>query len=240
MIAIDGQAYVGKSHIARELSRLTGFEYINTGHMFRALAHMANRKCVDLKNESALMDMPFEVWFEAGDTFVSEGKDSDGAEKWTQELERPEIVQAASQIAIHPKVREKLANMQRGYAKKSFILMEGRDIGTAVFPDAICKVYLSADDLVRAKRLYKTLSAEEKVKNEATPEFIQQLLEEKLRPIDHLDTSRKVSPLISKEDARKLGYYIHDSLEHYTVLDDARMIYDNYIQKELKKIGIHR
>lgn len=241
VIAIDGTAYSGKSHIAKGLSRLTGFEYINTGHMFRAVAHMAKKKKVSLDDERALLQMPFHVWFVSGSTMVAEQPDSsDLGENWTQELEDAETVQNASRIAVYPGIRKKLADMQRSYAQKNFIIMEGRDIGTTVFPDAFCRVYVTAEPLVRAKRLYKTLSDKEKKEQPPTEVFINKLLNEKLIPIDRLDANRKISPLISEETARQLGYYVHVSPEHYTVEDDVRDIYENYVKKELEKSGIHR
>jgi len=236
VIAIDGTAYSGKSHIARGIAKITGFEYINTGHMFRALAHMAKKKSVDLGSEVALLAMPFHVCFVAGSTIVSD-KTSDLGEDWTQELESPEIVQDASRIAVYPAIRQKLAEMQRSYAKEKFIIMEGRDIGSVVFPDALCRVYVTAEPLVRAKRLYKTLPSQKKNAQPPTTEFINQLLNEKLTPIDQLDANRKFSPLISEESAEKLGYYIHKSPEHYSVEDDVRDIYKNYIKEKLD--GIH-
>ncbi len=247
VIAIDGQAYVGKSQIAKGLAKLlrdelnVDFAYINTGHMFRAWAKVALDHQVSLDDEKALLAIPFEVWFEDGETFVTVNPGrSGGTMNWTDALNEPHVVQAASRVAVHPGVREKLARMQRGYSQKGFIIMEGRDIGTAVFPNALCRVYVAADEWVRAGRIYKMFSKDEQQKNPRTDLFVHELLETKLKPIDKQDTERMVSPLISKEEAGRLGYHVHNSLEEYTVNDDVTKIYDHYIQKELKKIGIHR
>ncbi len=229
VIAIDGTAYSGKSHIAKGLSKRTGFEYINTGHMYRALAKIALDNQVDLSDEKAVSSLTFNIRFEKGETIVSD-------ENWTDKLDDPEVVHAASRIAIFPRVRDYLTQMQRVYARKEYIIMEGRDIGTTVFPDAFCRVYVTADPLVRAKRLYKTLG---KIEQSPTEEFIGKLLNEKLIPIDRLDANRKISPLISEETARQSGYFVHVSPEHYTVEDDVRDIYENYVKKEFEKIGIH-
>ncbi|HCM42328.1 MAG TPA: (d)CMP kinase [Candidatus Omnitrophica bacterium] len=223
VIAIDGTAYSGKSHIARGLSKITKYEYINTGHMYRALARIALESKIDLNDEKAVSGITLSIRFEKGKTIVSE-------QNWTDELDDPEIVQAASKVAIFPKVREYLTQMQRKYSLRDFIIMEGRDIGTTVFPDALCKVYVTASPLVRAKRLYKTLGRTET----PTDEFIRMLLNEKLIPIDQLDANRKISPLISEEEARKRGYYVHSSPEHYTVDDDVRDIYEKYVELQLK------
>jgi cytidylate kinase len=237
VIAIDGTAYSGKSHIAKGLSQLTGFEYINTGHMFRALAHWAKKKNISLEDEQALLQMPFDISFRNGRTWVAENPKQTGTwTDWTLELEDAEIVQNASRIAVYPGVRKKLADMQRAYAQKDFIIMEGRDIGTTVFPDALCRIYVTADLEVRAKRLYKTLSKSEKRAHPPSDEYIGKLRDEKLTPIDQLDANRKVSPLISKEAAEKLGYYIHNSPESYTVEDDVRDIYEKYVRKQLEKV----
>lgn len=232
VIAIDGTAYSGKSHIAKGLSKRTGFEYINTGHMYRALAKIALDNEVDLNDEKTVSSLVFEIYFENGKTIVS-GND------WTDKLDDPDVVHAASRVAVFPGVRDRLTQMQRTYAQKEYIIMEGRDIGTTVFPDALCRVYVTADPLVRAKRLYKTLGEKERKEQSPTEEFIGKLLNEKLIPIDRLDANRKISPLISEETARQLGYFVHVSPEHYTVEDDVRAIYENYVKKELEKIGIH-
>jgi cytidylate kinase len=244
VIAIDGQAYVGKSAIAKGLAKLlnkeleTDFAYINTGHMFRALAKTALDREVSLDDEKALLAMPFDIWFEGGKTLVKLDRKAQVL-NWTDELNAVHVVQAASKVAIHPGVRRKLADMQRGYAQRGFIIMEGRDIGTAVFPNALCRIYAAADEWVRAGRIYKMFSEEEKRRMPRTDALIRELLETKLKPLDKQDTERKVSPLISKEEALRLGYHVHNSLEEYSVEDDVRKIYDSYICGELKKIGIH-
>lgn len=214
VIAIDGPAYVGKSQIAQGIAKKLGYEFINTGHMYRALARRAMDSGIDIANESALLQMPFDVWFENGRTSVSlHEKAAGGYVDWTDQLDRVEIVQSASEIAKLPRIREKLTRMQRAYAQKGWIVMEGRDIGTVVFPDAEWKFFITASEEVRAKRLLKMQPPSEKGK--MTPE---QALN-KIRAIDDSDLNRKIAPL------RKAGDAIEYHNDAFSVEQDIENLY---------------
>lgn len=124
VIAIDGPAYVGKSQIAQTLAKALGYTFINTGHMYRALARRALEKQIGASDEEALLRVPFDIWFEEGRTMVSEGGPGQTTEDWTEGLDKVEIVQTASLIAKLPRVRGKLTDRQRGYAENGWIVME--------------------------------------------------------------------------------------------------------------------
>ncbi len=194
VIAIDGPAYVGKSEIAKALSRLTGFAYVNTGHMYRAVA----RKAIDLHysydhHESICkLAKKTKIEFINNNTWRTyvDGQD------WTDLLNDYSIVSFAAKIATNPGLREHLTKKQRELARKQTIIMEGRDIGSIVFPDASWKFFVTATEEIRAKRLWKTLTEEEQKMNPESEMFIS-----KIQHIDDLDKNRKIAPLIEPVDA---------------------------------------
>lgn len=213
VIAIDGPAYVGKSQIAQSLAKTLGYTFINTGHMYRAMARRAIELNVVASDETALLKMPFDVWFVDGSTFVSHGAPAGVAHDWTKELDQVKFVEFASQIAKLPGVRERLTRIQRGYAQNDWIVMEGRDIGTEVFPDAEWKFYVDASEEIRAKRLLKMLPEAEqgKIKLEEALQRISQ--------IDKSDRGRKIAPLRKAEDA-----ILYDNSKSPDAETDAREI----------------
>ncbi|MBI3648825.1 MAG: (d)CMP kinase [Actinobacteria bacterium] len=149
VIAIDGAAGAGKSTLARALARELGLPYVNTGLMYRALAAVALRERVDLDDGDALAGLTLELRFRLtpGPTVELE------VEGWTEEaLTRPEVEAHVSQAARHPRVRELMRGLQRGFGESGGAVMEGRDIGTAVFPDAAVKIFLTADQREREVR----------------------------------------------------------------------------------------
>src|SRR3989338_7218625 len=156
VIAIDGPSYVGKSSISQALSELTGFIYINTGHMYRAVAARCLREGVDADDQAAVVRVAQGTKIE----FKKNGKDCltfvDGKDS-THALNAPEAVLMASKIAKLPALREILTTLQRGYAWQQTIIMEGRDIGSEVFHDAEWKFFVTASLEVRALRMWKMM-----------------------------------------------------------------------------------
>lgn len=195
VIAIDGPSYVGKSTISKSLAELMGYTFINTGHMYRTIA----KKCLDAKiapeNRSAVCelagrtDIQFRTTSEGTLTFV------DG-EDWTAKLGAAEIVLFASKIAPIPELREQLTEMQRAYAQKETIVMEGRDIGSVVFPDARWKFFVTASVEIRAWRMYKLMTPEEK---KSCSDY--HVLIPKIEELDRSDMSRAIAPLKKADDA---------------------------------------
>ncbi len=192
-VAIDGPAGAGKSTIAKELARRLDLIYLDTGAMYRAVAIKAIRGQVPLRDSEKLQQMldntQLDVTREDGQQHVYlDGEDV------TSILRTPEVSMAASTVSTVGEVRRYLVRMQQALAAGKDVVMDGRDIGTKVLPDAQYKFFLTADDTVRAKRRFDELCEKgQKVRFE-------DVLSE-LRARDKQDTTRKESPLVCAKDA---------------------------------------
>jgi CMP/dCMP kinase len=157
VIAIDGPVGAGKSTVARELARMLGFTYVNTGAMYRAVA-VAMRQA-DVSFQDSALDHKVAAVLEKirigfdGERVMLNGRDVSAS------IVEPEIGDLASQFSTLASVRARMRTLQRAAGERGGVVMEGRDIGTAVFPDAEFKFYLEADARVRAQRRYKELAA---------------------------------------------------------------------------------
>ena len=147
IVAIDGPAGAGKSTVARTLATRLGFRYLDTGAMYRALTQLALDEGVSLEDGPALGDLALReaVSFEGDRVFI-------GGEDVTEEIREPRIDRVVSSVARHPEVREVMRERQRELGSHGDAVIEGRDIGTVVCPDADVKVYLVADAAERARR----------------------------------------------------------------------------------------
>jgi len=189
-IAIDGPAGAGKSTIAKMLAQHLGYVYIDTGAMYRAVALLAQRRAVSPEDQIALASLVQEARIRLdrnGHVFLN-------GEDVTQEIRLPEVGNMASAVSAVAAVREALVRQQREMASQQGVVMDGRDIGTVVLPQADCKIFLTASSRVRAERrtkelLEKGLSAD--------LEQIQREIEER----DYRDSHREISPLRQAEDA---------------------------------------
>ena len=193
IIAIDGPAGSGKSSTARELARRLGFVWIDTGAMYRAATLWLLRNAVPPQEgsdlESALKDITIELDSEDGDQRVLlNGEDV------TDIIRDPEISRQVSRFASLPAVRKEMARIQKSMAQKGNAVLEGRDIGTVVCPDAPIKVYLSASLEERAKRRAKELR--ERIRNVDI-----ELLRRDIHRRDTTDSSREHAPLKPADDA---------------------------------------
>jgi len=220
VIAIDGPSYVGKSSISRALAELTGFIFINTGHMYRAVAHRCLVEGVLAENEADVLRLARGMKIE----FKKNGRDCltvvDGRDM-TDGLNAPEVVLTASRIAKLPALRDVLTAQQRGYARQQTIIMEGRDIGSEVFPDAEWKFFVTASLEIRAYRMWKMMDEKER---QAMPDS--RVLIPKIQELDENDMKRKIAPLKKAEDA-----IVYDNTDSPTAMQDARVLNGYFLQK---------
>ena len=199
-IAIDGPAGAGKSSIAKALSKRLGYIYIDTGAMYRAVALFFVENDVsdgtDSRIESLLEKLEISIKYEDGaQKVILNGEDVTG------KLRLEEIGKLASKFSAIGSVREKLVALQRKLAQKENVVMDGRDIGTVVLPNADLKIYLSASSKVRAKRRYLEL-----LEKGYTDLDINEIEDEIIKR-DEADMNREISPLKQADDA----YYLDSS-----------------------------
>jgi len=192
IIAIDGPVGAGKSTVARELARALGFSYINTGAMYRAVALVARESGIspgDAQIErrlAGILDM-IAITFDGERVHLS-------SRDITAAIAAPEAGDLASRLSTFAIVRQKMRELQRAAGRDGGVVMEGRDIGTAVFPDAELKFFLDADVEVRAERRWRELVA--KGASVTRDEVLAQLLER-----DRRDSERELAPLRRADDA---------------------------------------
>ncbi len=192
-IAIDGPAGAGKSTIARQLAAGLGYIYVDTGALYRAVGVNAMRKGADTKNAdevtATLADADVSLRFVEGEQRVFLGE-----EDVSLAIRTPEASMAASNVSAIPAVREFLFDLQRNIAAGNDCIMDGRDIGTVVLPNAQVKIFLTASAEVRAKRRYDELLAKGMQADYA------QVLEEMIQR-DYQDSHRAIAPLKQADDA---------------------------------------
>lgn len=193
IIAIDGPMGSGKSTVARGVAQRLGYRYINTGSMYRAVAREALRRGISPQDAEGLGEIARGLAMEFRDTpdgqrLIVHGEDV------TEALTDPEVSEAASLVSAHPPVREALVARQRRLGAVGGVVMEGRDIGTVVFPDAEVKVFLNASLQERARRRYEELR-----RKGVEVQFEELRVAEEAR--DRRDRERAHSPLRVAEDA---------------------------------------
>jgi cytidylate kinase len=195
IIAIDGPVGSGKSTLARRVAEMLGYVYIDTGAMYRAVALKGLRRgmAIDAGNAGALEALAHDTRI---DLRAQSGKQQVllDAEDVTDAIRTPDVAQAASKIAVIPGVRHVLVAEQRRAGEQGGVVMEGRDIGSVVFPDAQLKIFLTASPEVRAERRWR----EHQQKGDAID--LARTLEE-IRERDRRDQERASSPLVRAADA---------------------------------------
>ncbi|MBQ4065481.1 MAG: (d)CMP kinase [Clostridia bacterium] len=193
-IAIDGPAGAGKSYLARTVAKRLGYIYVDTGALYRAVGLYVTREGVLPSDTEGVVSLLPTVtvsldYAEDGQQHVYlNGEDVSSA------IRMPEISMAASTVSAIPEVRAFLLDIQRGMARTHNVVMDGRDIGTVILPDAKVKIFLSASEEARAKRRYLELL-------EKGVETTLETVESEMRSRDHNDSTRKVAPAIPAPDA---------------------------------------
>ncbi|MCX7628252.1 MAG: (d)CMP kinase [Methylophilaceae bacterium] len=152
VIAIDGPSASGKGTVAQRVAQALGFHYLDSGALYRIVALAAKRAGISWQDEAALADLvsTLDIRFEHGEIYVNGEQVSDA-------VRSEEMSRGASEVAVHPKVRQALLEVQRAFRKAPGLVADGRDMGSVVFPDAQIKVFLTARSHVRAERRYKQL-----------------------------------------------------------------------------------
>jgi cytidylate kinase len=191
IIAIDGPAGAGKSTIASRLARKLGYVNLESGAMYRALALKAIDKDASFDDEDALTELARNSRIRLEPTIGGNRTLLDGHDISSRIRER-DVTEAASRVSVHPRVREWMVARQREMGEGGGVVMEGRDIGTKVFPDADLKIFLDADPVVREQRRME----QQRVKGEVAAG-----LAAELRERDRRDRTRAVSPLVAAQDA---------------------------------------
>lgn len=217
-VAIDGPAGAGKSTIAKKAAKALGYIYIDTGAMYRTLALACIREGLNAEEEEKVCDIceksDVELVYRDGEQVMLLNGENVNAFIRTEEVSR-----MTSSISTYKRVREKLLNLQRKIASKNDIIMDGRDIGTFVLPDAEVKIYLTASVETRAKRRY----------DEQTARGTECVLEEIMKDIeerDYRDMHREIAPLKKADDA--------------IVIDSSYMDIDEVTQKVTDEINRRR
>ena len=193
IIAIDGPAGSGKSTIAKLVAKRLNYRYIDTGAMYRAVAWTAQKKGLSLTDETAMAELArsLKIEFVPGADGQSVLVDGENA---TAHLKNETVGKGAATVAAQKSVREVLVARQRQIGETGNVVMNGRDIGTVVFPQANKKFFFVADAEERGRRRYEEL----KSKN---PDLDLKIIIEEIRQRDHEDCNRKISPLVRAEDA---------------------------------------
>ncbi|MGH8727221.1 MAG: (d)CMP kinase [Burkholderiales bacterium] len=189
VVAIDGPSGSGKGTVAKKVAGELGFQYLDSGALYRVLALGAQRRRISLDDEDTLVELAaaLDLRFE-GERVVLDGEDVGRA------IRDEEISAAASKVAVLPRVRRALLQRQRAFRQSPGLVAEGRDMGSVVFPDAVLKIFLTASAEERAKRRHKQLS--EKGMRANLAHLLQDIAER-----DQRDSSRNVAPLVQSPDA---------------------------------------
>lgn len=214
VVAIDGYSSCGKSTLAKALARKLHFIYIDTGAMYRAVTLYFLRNHIDLTSEvmvkEALKNIHLNFHFQNYQSHILLND-----EDVSDEIRQMEVSQQVSEVSAIKAVRTEMVSQQQRMGKSKNIVMDGRDIGTTVFPDAQVKIFMTADPKIRAERRFKELTA----KGE---EITLEEVFENIAHRDYLDTTRKESPLTRAHDA--------------IILDNTEITEDEQLSFALEKI----
>ncbi len=217
VVAIDGPAGAGKSTVARQVSKDLGYIYIDTGAMYRAITLKALRQGISMEDEQALTKLARETDVKISHVDHTQIICMDG-EDVTAEIRSPKVSRNVSLVAKVPGVRLEMVRLQRELAKAGGVIMDGRDIGSYVLPDADCKIFLTASAAERARRRAGDLTT-------AGYEVNMAQLEQEIAMRDQIDSTREMAPLVQTEDA--------------ILIDSSDMSFDEVVEKIKQCIERH-
>lgn len=215
IVAIDGPAGAGKSTVARQAAQQLGLLYLDTGAMYRALTWLVLQSGIAIDDEPAVAELVSQCEIKLSGEPSSVQVQIDGQDV-TQEIRSLDVTSKVSAIAAHPAVRQELVRQQRRYGQGGGIVIEGRDIGTNVFPDAEVKIYLTASVQERARRRQQDL------KNQGKGEINLDELEQSIYDRDRKDSTRSLAPLRKAADAIEIQ---SDGLTIQQVIDRIVQLY---------------
>ena len=214
VIAIDGYASTGKSTLSKRLATHLGFTYVDTGYMFRVISFLViqnnwlDKKGIDL---APLTQALPELQFSWESQSNSEKLMAVNGKVYGEELRTAEVSNLVSQVAAIPAVRTHLLNQQRALSKATSVVMDGRDIGTVVFPNAQHKFFLNATPAIRAQRRFEEMQAK------GIPGTYEEVLANVIER-DRLDSSRAIAPLKKAQDAIEIDTSSLDVEEVFSLL----------------------
>ncbi len=214
-IALDGPGGAGKSSLAKEISKRLGIVYLDTGALYRTVGLYTKKRGIDPKDESGvasiLGDLDIDVKIVDGVQQVYLNGESVG-----EAIRTPEMSMYASAVSAHPSVRAFLLDTQRAFARHSSVIMDGRDIGSVVLPNADVKIFLTARDEVRAQRRYDELTSKGQIVK------LEDVLED-MKKRDLADSTRAAAPLKKADDA--------------VLLDNSDLDFEGTVKAALDIIG---
>ena len=220
-IAIDGHSSCGKSTLAKQIAKHFGFTYIDTGAMYRTIALFAMRNGMIAPDGTPDENRLQEKIADISVTFLKDGHAALNGEDVENEIRTLEVSNTVSKIAALKFVRQEMVTLQRKMAEDTSVIMDGRDIGTVVFPDAELKIFVTADDEVRAQRRF----------NELTSKGEQVTFDEVLKNVrerDLLDTTREESPLRKADDAILLD-------NSFMTIDEQFEVAKNFVDRTMQE-----
>lgn len=218
IIAIDGPAGSGKSTIAKIVAEKLRFRYIDTGSMYRSVAWKSLQKKITLGDEDAVANIARETKIELvprenGQSVFIDGEDI------TSQLKEETISRGAAIVAAQPAIREIMTAKQRELGKQGEVVIDGRDIGTVVFPQADKKFFMDADPEERGRRRFTELKDKKQIANADLATIIEQVKQR-----DHEDRNRKIAPLKKAEDA--------------ILIDTTHLSIDEVVEQIMKTINL--
>jgi cytidylate kinase len=212
IIAIDGPAGSGKSSVAKEIAKIFNFTHLDTGAMYRALTLKALNNNINLNDEETLRNLLLNSDIKiANDKVYIDNKDI------TFEIRKPSVTKNVSLVSSYKSIRDLMVKKQRELASNINCVLDGRDIGTVVFPDAFIKIFLNASPEERARRRYK-----EEMEKGINTNYIELLEDIKLR--DMLDSTRSISPLKPAKDSIQIDT---TNLSYTEVVNSIKKIIEN-------------